>query len=152
MVDVTVQPSQFEVTLQPALLQTTIQPQGFAATVATQANTATLEPQVVVVTPQPQTVEIIEVAEQGPAGPPGSSGGSSSRIAYPFTQANLSIAGILPVFHLDASGYPSGVTVLDGEGEEVDPDEVMYTSPIAFAVRLISYVPLQGNWQILYSL
>lgn len=64
-----------------------------------------------------------------------------------FTQASLSIAGVLAVVHnLDPS--PSGVAVWDSLGEVVAPDAIAFVNSAAIAIDLASYQPLQGTWKV----
>jgi hypothetical protein len=64
-----------------------------------------------------------------------------------FTQADLSIAGIFAVAH-GLNTRPSGVTVYDGTGEEIQPDRITVLNLDTIAVDLASYAPIAGIWRI----
>ena len=64
-----------------------------------------------------------------------------------FTDANLSIAGLLSVVHnLDPS--PSAVAVWNPDGEIVLPDGINFVNDAAIAIDLASYQPLAGTWKV----
>lgn len=92
--------------------------------------------------------QVVEVGIPGPAGPPGSGDGSGAgSVEREFTQADLSIAGVLPFIH-GLGSDPSGVTVYDSQGETVTPDGWQRVSTQAIAVNLVSFVPISGIWKI----
>lgn len=64
-----------------------------------------------------------------------------------FTQADVSIVGLLGVVHLLGS-YPSAIAVFDESGFEVQPDGWHNISVNEIAVDLTSFAPIQGVWTI----
>lgn len=72
---------------------------------------------------------------------------STNEFEKTFTQADLSVAGILPVNH-GLSTYPSGVAVYDNTGEEINPDRVEVLTNSTIAIDLSSYSPISGTWRI----
>lgn len=105
---------------------------------------AVIRPRRVTLQVEEQNRAIVQVGKPGPAGAPGSSGASYERT---FTQADLSIAGLLPVTHgLDS--FPSGVHIWDESGESIGPDRVEVLTADAIALDLSSFTPLQGTWTV----
>lgn len=106
--------------------------------------------QVVTVSP-PVNVETVTVGQQGPPGPPGSTSGTSgsttAQYERTFTQADLSISGILPVIH-NLNTNPSAIAIYNPAGQEISPDDVVISSLNAISVNLESYVPVSGTWTI----
>lgn len=64
-----------------------------------------------------------------------------------FTQADLSVAGILPVNH-GLGAKPSGLSIYDGTGAQIEPDAVEAPNPNAIALNLHSYTPIAGTWSL----
>ena len=93
----------------------------------------------VVVTPA-----IAEVSSQGLQGIPGPPGGSYERT---FTQADLSVAGILPIIH-NLDSYPSGVLLWNASGEQVWPDRLEILTLNTLSVTLQNFAPIAGTWTI----
>lgn len=74
-------------------------------------------------------------------------GNAALQFEKTFGQGDLSIAGILPVIH-DLNSSPSGCTVYDPDGIEVEPDRFEVVSPNAIAIHLASFTPLMGAWKV----
>jgi hypothetical protein len=64
-----------------------------------------------------------------------------------FTEASLSVAGVLPVIH-NLNTYPSAVTVWTNTGIPLSADRVDFSGSNAIAVTLESFRPLVGTWRI----
>ena len=77
----------------------------------------------------------------------GGGGTSSSDYERQFTQADLSVAGLLPVNH-NLGNRPSGIRVWMGTGENIEPDEIEIVTVNAIAVNLQSFQPLVGTWTV----
>ena len=68
-----------------------------------------------------------------------------------FTQADLSVAGVLAVIHnLDA--YPSGVVIYADSSQQIEPDLVEFVNSVAIAIHLQSFEPLPGSWKVSVTL
>jgi hypothetical protein len=59
----------------------------------------------------------------------------------------LSLAGWFPVNH-GLNTFPSGVTVWDGSGERIGPDDVEVLSVNLISVWLASFMPFSGTFTI----
>ncbi|MBL1176877.1 hypothetical protein [Pantanalinema sp. GBBB05] len=99
----------------------------------------TVRPNVASVVVRPTPTRIVEV------GSPNSSGSSSYDSS--FTQADLSIANILPVTH-GLNTYPSAVTIWNASGESILPDRLEVLTDNAVAIDLSSFAPLAGTWRV----
>ena len=95
-----------------------------------------------VIVPKPQAIAV--VAYRGERGRDSGGGGGNNN--QPFTQASLSIAGLLPVVH-SVDEYPSAIAIYDEFGEIVEPDYWRRVSSTAIEVSLASFVPISGTWQ-----
>ncbi len=104
----------------------------------------TIKPRRVSLQVNRQETTVVQVGIPGPAGTPGESGNSYERT---FTQADLSIAGVLAAVH-DLGSYPSAIALWDGVGEEVMPDRLEIVSVNAIAIHLESFTPLAGTWTL----
>lgn len=106
-------------------------------------------PQVIVTNEHEITVVLAGI--QGPPGQQGEQGeagtGGSPSYATTFTEASLSIAGILVVNH-NLNKTPSEVAVWDSTGDKVYPDNIEVINANTIAVSLPSFRPLQGTWTI----
>ena len=76
-----------------------------------------------------------------------SAGGSAAKFSQSFTDADLSVADLLPVNH-GLNSNPAGVLVLDNEGERVTPDNLEVLSLNSLALNFQSFRPLTGNWSV----
>jgi hypothetical protein len=74
-------------------------------------------------------------------------GGGNDGVEIIFTNANLSVAGILIVTH-GLNLTPSGVAVYDYAGEWIYPDKIEALTESMAAINLESFRPLQGNWRV----
>ncbi len=91
---------------------------------------------------------ILTLAAQGIQGPPGTAvPGTGASYSQTFTQANLSIAGVLVVTH-NLNSYPSGIAIYNSSGESIVPDRGEITSLNTCAIYLESFAPLAGTWRI----
>lgn len=70
--------------------------------------------------------------------------GGPSGLERTFTQAHLTV-GVLTIEH--TLGAPSGVVVLDENGQEIEPDAIAYVTG-ASVINLISYTPISGLWRV----
>lgn len=75
-------------------------------------------------------------------------GGGSNALEYEilFTDASLSIAGLLPILH-GLGSFPSSISVWTGQGVEIKPAGVQYSSTNAIAIDLKPFRPLVGQWR-----
>lgn len=84
----------------------------------------------------------------GKDGAPGSGGNETLSFERTFTQADLSIAGILPVVH-GLNSYPSAVTVFDEWGVALSSTDGWANSSVnAIAIDLSSFAPIAGTWRV----
>lgn len=102
-----------------------------------------IRPNQVTVTTHPTPTRVIEVDRQGAA----DGGDGSPSYQRTFTQADLSIAGLLPVEH-NLNLYPSAIALYDSSGEWVLPDRVEYFISNTLAIDLTSFTPIQGVWTL----
>lgn len=75
------------------------------------------------------------------------SGVSASSYERTFTEADLTVAGLLPVNH-NLNSYPSAVGIFDGNTEQVQPDKIDILTTDSLAIDLSSYRPLIGVWTV----
>jgi hypothetical protein len=80
---------------------------------------------------------------------PNTSPVQSGAISYErtFDQANLSVAGRLPIVH-GLNTYPSGVTIWNQSGEQIMPDRIEVLSLTTISIDLQSFAPIPGLWRI----
>lgn len=99
----------------------------------------TVRPNVANVVIQPTPTRVIEVGSSNTSG--------SSSYDRSFTQADLSIANILPVTH-GLNTYPSAVAIWNASGESILPDRLEVLTDNAVAIDLSSFAPLAGTWRV----
>lgn len=97
------------------------------------------------ITEQIITLGLGTIGIQGATGTSG--GGGITNYERTFTQADLSIAGILPVIH-GLGSFPSGVKIWDDSGEEIGADRIEVLTVDIVAISLSSFMPLQGTYTI----
>lgn len=79
--------------------------------------------------------------------PPGGEGGTVTTYERTFTEADLTIAGLLPVTH-NLNSYPSAIGVFDNNTEQIQPDKIDILSPNTLSIDVSSYRPLTGVWTV----
>jgi hypothetical protein len=106
----------------------------------------------------PQAVRRIAIeGVQGIQGPPGADGqdgqdGVNGGLRYEqtFTDASLSIAGILVVNH-NLEVYPASARITNASGDRVYPDDEDNLTTSIASFNLSSFSPLQGTWRIVIN-
>lgn len=73
--------------------------------------------------------------------------GSSASFERSFVNADLSIAGVLPVTH-NLATHPSGVEIWTNSSQQIDPDSIEYLGTNAVAIGLESFMPIAGTWRV----
>lgn len=82
------------------------------------------------------TDDVLEIRSQIPPAP----------IEINFTDADLSVAGALPIVH-GLNAYPRNPAVWTEENELIGPDDIDYVSANAIVIYLQSYRPIPGTWR-----
>lgn len=70
-----------------------------------------------------------------------------NRYSATFSDASLSVAGILPVTH-NLGGHVSSVLIRNASGEVVNPDRIELLSLNDLSVSLEAYRPIGGIWRV----
>jgi hypothetical protein len=80
--------------------------------------------------------------------PVGSGVGGSGRAEFTFTDADLSISGILVRQH-NLGRVPVAIKISDSMGDRVYPDNEPDLTPNTIAIDLVSFRPLKpGQWKL----